>query len=280
MAEVGKHCIVKLLPPELNSVLRDALSVRGWEFEPLPYAVFKAVKNKTNVVLYNSGKLVIQGGEAQDFVDFILEPEVMKDLAFQEHQAAFMPHAGMDESGKGDFFGPLVVAAVYVDKKMEIDLGNAGVRDCKQIRSDVQLVGIAADAMKIVKGKVGLVSIGPEAYNRMYGNFRSLNHLLAWGHARALENLLEKVPECSEAIADQFGNEQLLRDNGILLTEEEKDTAETYLKEGAAVIYLGIDGEAAGLISQYQKALFDGADLPERFHRTFGAGDKWEELRL
>ena len=210
MAEVGKHCIVKLLPPELNSVLRDALSVRGWEFEPLPYAVFKAVKNKTNVVLYNSGKLVIQGGEAQDFVDFILEPEVMKDLAFQEHQAAFTPHAGMDESGKGDFFGPLVVAAVYVDKKMEIDLGNAGVRDCKQIRSDVQLAGIAADAMKIVKGKVGLVSIGPEAYNRMYGNFRSLNHLLAWGHARALENLLEKVPECSEAIADQFGNEQLL----------------------------------------------------------------------
>ncbi len=210
MAETKSNCIVKLLPPELNEVLRNSLSVRGWEFGEVPHAVFKAVKNKTNAVLYASGKLVIQGAEAQDFVDFILEPEVMKDLAFQERQSEFSPHAGMDESGKGDFFGPLVVAAVYLDRHMETDLGNAGVRDCKLIRNDAQLMRIAMDAMQIIKGRIGLVTIGPEAYNRMYANFRSLNHLLAWGHARALENLLDKVPECTEAIADQFGNERLL----------------------------------------------------------------------
>lgn len=210
MPETKKHCIVKQLPKELNDLLHEVLESHGWEFSQVPYSVFKAVHGKTNVVLYQSGKLVIQGGESQDFVDFILEPEVLRDLAFQEIREKFVPHAGMDESGKGDFFGPLVVAAVYVDEQSERSLGDAGVRDCKLIKSDAQLMKIAADARKIIGGKYGFVLIGPEAYNRMYGGFPSLNHLLAWGHARALENLLEKVPECKEALADKFGNDQLI----------------------------------------------------------------------
>ena len=64
-----------MLPKELNSVLREALEARCWEFTTLPYAEFKATRNKTNVVLYTSGKLVIQGAESQDFVDFILDAD-------------------------------------------------------------------------------------------------------------------------------------------------------------------------------------------------------------
>ena len=240
MPETKKNCIVKLLPPELHPVLREALEARCWEFSPLPYSVFKATKNKTNVVLYASGKLVIQGGEAQEFVDFILEPEVLKDLAFQEKQQEFIPHAGMDESGKGDFFGPLVVAAVYLEKGMELSLGDAGVRDCKLIKSDAQLRRIATDAMQILRGNVGFVSIGPEAYNRMYSNFHSLNHLLAWGHARALENLLEKVPECKDAIADKFGDERLilsaLKEKGRQINLIQRTKAESDMAVAAASV--------------------------------------------
>lgn len=236
----NKNCIVKQLPPELHNVLRDALEARCWDFSELPYAKFKAVKNKTNAVLYNSGKLVIQGAEAQDFVDFILEPEVLKDLAFQEKQQDFIPHAGMDESGKGDFFGPLVVAAVYLDKGMELSLGDAGVRDCKLIKNDMQLRKIAVDAMKIIGKGFGFVAIGPEAYNRMYSGFRSLNHLLAWGHARALENLLEKVPECKEALVDKFGNESLilsaLRERGRQIRLVQRTKAESDMAVAAASV--------------------------------------------
>lgn len=240
MPEAKKNCIVKMLPKELCSVLREALEARCWEFSTLPYAEFKATRNKTNVVLYTSGKLVIQGAESQDFVDFILEPEVLKDLAFQQKQQEFVPHAGMDESGKGDFFGPLVVAAVYLDRGMEQSLGDAGVRDCKLIKNDIQLKAIAADAMKILQGRVGYVSIGPEAYNRMYKSFGSLNRLLAWGHARALENLLDKVPECTEAIADQFGDEHLilsaLKEKGSKIHLIQRTKAESDMAVAAASV--------------------------------------------
>jgi len=240
MADTKKNCIVKMLPKELNGVLRDVLDSRGWEFSQVPYSVFKAVHNKTNVVLYESGKLVIQGGESQDFIDFILEPEVLKDQAFQETRKNFIPHAGMDESGKGDFFGPLVIAAVYVDQKMELSLGDAGVRDCKLIKSDRQLQQIASDAMKIIGNRFGFVAIGPEAYNRMYDNIGSLNRLLAWGHARALENLLEKVPECKEALADKFGDESLilnaLKEKGRSIRLTQRTKAESDMAVAAASV--------------------------------------------
>lgn len=240
MAESKQTCIVKMLPGELYAVLREALEARCWEFSSLPYAEFKATRNKTNVVLYHSGKLVIQGAESQDFVDFILEPEVLKDLAFQQKQRQFVPHAGMDESGKGDFFGPLVVAAVYLDRGMEQSLGDAGVRDCKLIKSDAQLKTIASDAMKIIGHRVGFVSIGPEAYNRMYSGFGSLNRLLAWGHARALENLLDKVPECAEAIADKFGDEHLilnaLKEKGAKIHLIQRTKAESDMAVAAASV--------------------------------------------
>lgn len=212
MPEKKASCIVRTLPADLTEKLHCVLEEHGWEFSDLPYTHFKAQKNKTNVVLYQSGKLVVQGAEGQDFIEFILEPEVMGDRAFQEKvQSEFTPHAGMDESGKGDFFGPLVAAAVFVpDPATAQSLADAGVRDCKLIKNDQTLRKIAGDAVRIVNGAVGFVSIGPEAYNRMYGKFRSLNPLLAWAHARALENLLDRVPECSMAIADKFGDDRLI----------------------------------------------------------------------
>ena len=268
MTAEKKNCIVKQLPKELNDVLRNVLESHGWELSQIPYSFFKAVHGKTNVVLYQSGKLVIQGAESQDFVDFILEPEVLGDLAFQEMRQEFVPHAGMDESGKGDFFGPLVVAAVFVDERSERSLGDAGVRDCKLIKNDAQLLKIASDARKIIGEQYGFVLIGPEAYNRMYAGFPSLNHLLAWGHARALENLLGKVPECKEALADKFGNDRLilnaLGEKGRRIKLVQRTKAESDMAVAAASVIA-----RAGFLSKL-KSLGEeiGVQLPK------GAGEQ------
>jgi ribonuclease HIII len=116
-------------------------------------------------------------------------------------------HIGIDESGKGDFFGPLVIAAVFVDSVSKDELKLMQVRDSKKI-SDNRILEMSRDIRQICPH--ALVAIGPDRYNQLYSKIKNLNRLLAWGHARSLENLLEKV-DCHLAIADQFGDERLIQ---------------------------------------------------------------------
>jgi len=111
-------------------------------------------------------------------------------------------HIGTDESGKGDYFGPLVVAGVYVPDAQQEVLQELGVRDSKRISDN--RVREMADLIR-TGYKHSIVAIGPEKYNELYGKLRNLNRLLAWAHARAIENILEEV-ECAQAITDQFGD--------------------------------------------------------------------------
>lgn len=113
---------------------------------------------------------------------------------------------GSDESGKGDYFGPLVIAAAFVTPEIEPDLKLMEVRDSKKI-SDGRVLELARDLRQVCKHSI--VAIGPQRYNELYEKIRNLNRLLAWGHARALENLLEQV-NCNLAIADQFGDERFI----------------------------------------------------------------------
>ncbi len=113
---------------------------------------------------------------------------------------------GIDESGKGDYFGPLVIAGVYVSAEQEIQLQEVGVRDSK-ILTDKRATTLSEYIRRTCPYTV--VAIGPERYNSMYASFKNLNRLLAWGHARAIENLLEKV-SCERVVADQFGDERFL----------------------------------------------------------------------
>lgn len=123
------------------------------------------------------------------------------------------PWIGTDESGKGDYFGPLVSAAVYVDDQILERLAALGVRDSKLL-SDKKARELAEHIRNLCKGRYSEVVITPEQYNRLYEDFqkegKTLNHLLAWGHYRALENLLPVV-ECENIIVDQFANEHYLR---------------------------------------------------------------------
>jgi len=112
---------------------------------------------------------------------------------------------GIDESGKGDYFGPLVIAAVHVTPRVAADLEALNVRDSKKI-SDGMIKTLAVDIRVLCKHSI--VAIGPERYNELYKKIRNLNRLLAWGHGKVLENLLEQVPNCERAIADQFGDER------------------------------------------------------------------------
>jgi ribonuclease HIII len=114
--------------------------------------------------------------------------------------------AGVDESGKGDFFGPLVVAAAAISVLERPLLEELYVRDSKKM-TDQRAATIAAELKKHVPHSI--VVIMPEKYNELYLKIGNLNKLLAWGHARAIENLLEKTP-CDTVISDKFGKEELL----------------------------------------------------------------------
>lgn len=143
---------------------------------------------------------------------------------------------GIDESGKGDYFGPLVIAAVFVDATTQGELQLMEVRDSKKI-SDGRILEMAPDIKTICPHSV--IAIGPQKYNELYAKIKNLNRLLAWGHAKALENLLERVT-CERAISDQFGNERLilnaLQDKGRKIVLEQRPKAESDLAVAAASI--------------------------------------------
>jgi ribonuclease HIII len=143
---------------------------------------------------------------------------------------------GIDESGKGDYFGPLVVAAVFVDATTQDELALMAVRDSKKI-SDGRILELAPDIKTICPHSV--IVIGPQKYNELYAKIKNLNRLLAWGHAKALETLLERV-SCERAISDQFGDERLilnaLQEKGRRIVLEQRTKAESDLAVAAASI--------------------------------------------
>jgi ribonuclease HIII len=211
----GLTSYTKPLTASQASKLQTLLDERGFTFEPKPYCLYAASKAKVNVLVYEKGpKVLVQGKDTEDFVTNLLEPEILgaAELGYEEvhHPEMFQPHIGVDESGKGDFFGPLVIAGVYVDGPIAHALRAAGAVDSKRIGSDDRIEKIARD-IRAVPGLISeVIQIGPDRYNDLYDKFGNLNRLLAWGHAKVIENLLEKVPGCPRAVSDQFANPAVL----------------------------------------------------------------------
>ena len=143
---------------------------------------------------------------------------------------------GIDESGKGDYFGPLVIAGAHVTPDQEAQLRDLGVRDSKTL-SDKRAGILAAHIRTLCT--TTLVTIGPERYNSLYASLKNLNTMLAWGHARAIENLLETVT-CEQVIADQFGNARFLNNaliqKGRTVKLIQKPRAEQEMSVAAASI--------------------------------------------
>jgi len=230
--------------------LRALLEELGFEFSPKQYTIFFAQKNKLSVAVYEKGpKVLVQGKGVEEFVQFELEPKIFGEakLGYEEVHLPkmFEPHFGVDESGKGDFFGPLVIAGVYVDRGIARKLLDAGVQDSKRIGSDARIRALGQTIRKTAGGLTETVLIGPAKYNELYEQFGNLNSLLGWGHARVIENLLAKKPNCPRALSDQFADarviERSLLRHGRKIDIEQRTKAESDIAVAAASI-LARDG--------------------------------------
>src|SRR5713226_10756554 len=233
------------LTSEQAMKLRALLDELGFEFSPKQYTIFFAQKNKLSVAVYEKGpKVLVQGKGVEEFVQFELEPKIFGEakLGYEEVYAPemFEAHFGVDESGKGDFFGPLVIAGVYVDHGIARKLLDAGVQDSKRIGSDARIRALGQTIRKTAGGLIETVLIGPERYNELYEKFGNLNSLLGWGHARVIENLLAKRPDCPRALSDKFADVRVVQNSllqrGRAIKLEQRTRAESDPAVAAASI--------------------------------------------
>ena len=252
--------------------VRSVLLGRGWELEQRPHMHFFAKRPQLNVSVYEKGpKILLQGRGVEEFIQFTLEPEVLLGVA--EHATplpgaapmpeAFSPHFGIDESGKGDFFGPLVIAGAYVDPEIAQYWMGRGVQDSKAIGSDSRIRELARLIRSTPGTVTSVVVIGPERYNALYAKFGNLNRLLAWGHARVIENLLELRADCPRALSDQFANprliERALMEKGRRIQLEQRTKAESDPAVAAASVLA-----RAGFVEWLaRESLNQGMSLPK-----------------
>jgi len=252
LAEVGLsverwavNSYTQALRREQVAKLRALLEELGFKFAPKDWTIFFGQKNKLSVAVYEKGpKVLVQGKGVEEFVQFELEPKILGEakLGYEEVHSPemFQPHFGVDESGKGDFFGPLVIAGAYVDRGIARKLLDAGVVDSKRISSDARIHALADTIRKSSLGLVETVLIGPTKYNELYEKFGNLNKLLGWGHARVIENLLAKKPDCPRALSDQFADarvvQQSLLQRGRKINIEQRPRAESDIAVAAASI--------------------------------------------
>jgi ribonuclease HIII len=265
---------IKLKPffikdPELRRQIREKLKelrptgAREEQYCDYSYR-FEDGEERITVKQYTNGKLQFQGvggdlyknildavialcnskyPETKLSVEDYIKSEPEENLISKKlHEEIPFPHIGTDESGKGDYFGPMVVAGVWLDESAAARLQATGIKDSKLL-SDNRCQDLAAEIRIVCNGKSVEVEIPPQRYNDLYDQFKkegkNLNHLLAWGHARAIESLLEKNP-CSYAVADQFGNERFilskLMEKGKKLQLIQTPRAERYTAVAAASI--------------------------------------------
>ena len=216
----------------------------------VPYSLWSIEGDRFNATLYakekhGRRKLCVQGAGAEDFVLFVLEPNVLQSASLGYETVLdpdlTAPHAGCDESGKGDYFGPLVVCCAYTDEALYGRMHEMGVRDCKQM-SNASVLSTGAK-LRALLGPAGyaVVKLGPAAYNRLYAKIKNINRMLAWAHGTALEELLEKRPGCPRAVVDQFAPTEstilrALKARGKAIKVEQRHKAESDIAVAAASV--------------------------------------------
>ena len=198
----------KITPLQAAKV-KDLLLDLNAVFDVVQYSFWRAKTNTFQAVYYTSGKLLIQGKNIENIAIEIDKILGINSCFEQPNLTDFNQekYIGTDESGKGDFFGPLVVAGVQADKDNKQKFIDLGIKDSKKL--DDKKILMLANQIK-ASSVHSVVVITPVKYNELYSKFKNLNKLLAWGHARAIENILEKSP-CNYALADKFGDESLIK---------------------------------------------------------------------
>jgi ribonuclease HIII len=212
MTEPSTKPFVAQIDIALGAKMRLDLVEKGFIMTTPPYTVWSAKKPGVTCTLYTSGKLVVQGKEKAALLEFYLEPEILGTFthSYPTLQLDDSARIGMDESGKGDFYGPLCVAGVYASGQQVNDLFALGVCDSKKLSDPV--VNKMAPQIEKLCPHFALV-ITPQRYNELYRGFGNLNHLLAWGHATVIEHLVAATG-CHNVILDQFAYPHVM-DNAL-----------------------------------------------------------------
>lgn len=237
---------------------------------PKQYAFWEIKHKDFTAVFYNSGKFMLQGKDITPVLEKLSEKFSSPFTLHHSPQSQtsnppnLQPstYIGTDESGKGDFFGPLVIAGVLLDEKNRPLFIDLGVKDSKTLKDD----NIIKMAQQIKKNSIfSVVVISNAKYNELYSKFKNLNKLLAWGHARVIENILEKADceqrakrlrgsgdvavqfnasnqenICNHALSDKFGDENLIKNalmkHGRTIQLEQRVRAESDIAVAAASI--------------------------------------------
>jgi len=238
------------LDDEQQSKLLLVMEGGNYRKRTVPYSIMSVEGDGFNCTLYSKvkhgrRKCCIQGGRAEDFVLFVMEPQVL-GAATLGYEGVLDPdrdkaHGGSDESGKGDYFGPLVVACCYVDESIAEELRTMGVKDCKQM-SDKSVLAVGSKIRHLLgPQRWAFVKIGPAAYNRLYAKIRNVNRLLAWAHGTCIESLLEKQPACPRVVVDQFAPTETvikrsLKERGRKIVVDQHHKAESDIAVAAASV--------------------------------------------
>jgi ribonuclease HIII len=198
--------------------LKARLEALGFTFEDRAHQLFLARGDGVIVNLYESGRVVL-GGAAERFPPVMA---ILEELGVRvtERAVPVLPplefhgtRVGMDEVGKGDYFGPLVVCAALVTEPQATELLAMGVRDSKTL-GDTTISNLAVKIRKILAPEqIRIVRIPPVRYNLLFDRMRNVNRVLGWAHATALEDVLAFLEPCELAIADQFGDESFIEDS-------------------------------------------------------------------
>ena len=250
MEQSKKTVFTYELTEEQQMLLGAVVATGNYRPRTVPYALWSIEGEKFNATLYEKvrhgkRKLCIQGSKAEDFVLFVLEPNVLgaATLGYEEvlDPSLVSPHGGSDESGKGDYFGPLVVCCAYTDEKLSAEIKKLGVKDCKQMTDKAVLA--AGASLRALLGPSGyaVVKLSPPAYNRLYSKMRNINRMLAWAHGTAIEELLTRRVGCPRVVVDQFApTEQTilraLKERGKAAVVEQRHRAEDDIAVAAASV--------------------------------------------
>jgi len=251
------------LTNDQQEILLGVMVTGNYRKREVPYSLWSIEGEKFNATLYEKEKhgkrkLCVQGTGARDFVEFVLQPKGVLPItmggegvvAVAEGDLAPLPHGGSDESGKGDYFGPLVVACCYVDealaekfRNLQVEWFDArdvkhvdrdGVRDCKLISNNGVLLRMGQMIRTILgPSRFAIVKFGPAAYNRCYAKFKNINRMLAWAHGTCIEELLEKQPTCPRIVVDQFAKtedviKRAMKERGKKVVLDQRHKAESY----------------------------------------------------
>lgn len=189
--------------------LEQRLQAGGFEFSGLAYAHFSARIPGVIINAYRSGKVVVQGRESGDAGE-----RWLGGLGTGAARAAAAglpgpPLIGTDETGKGDYFGPLVAAGVAVrDADDEAVLARLEVRDCKGMADSAVLFASAA-IRKVLPHAIAMLL--PPAYNRAHARVPNVNNLLADLHAEVIADLRRQCPKVDRVLVDKFASDAVMK---------------------------------------------------------------------